>query len=371
MRALVFSALSIVLISGCTTVNKQALAPTSTALLKDQTVTHTVRKKPDFAASTPAKATFAVIGALAAISEGNDLVAANRIDDPADAIAAGLSQALAANHGTRVVSPPIAVNGDDVNQIAATAKGKARFVVDVQTFNWGLIYFPTDWTHYRIMYAAKARLIDVESNMVISEGLCKQMAETNANAPTYNQLTGNGAALLKKELGRYAGACVKSLKKEMFALDSEPAAVDSSPLASDASGSPTAPSAKPGDSVTALADAEEWGAIMSCGARQDAGQHSPPYQASFAAEVKGNAVSVHRKTANVVETLSGTIERGSLQLHGIGYRLDDPGKQWKLVIDGELPAGGATYSGTGKTLANGRTLRMCELKMTRKARRAL
>jgi hypothetical protein len=364
MRALVLSALSIVLVSGCTTINKQALAPTSSTLLQNQTVTQTVRKKPDFSSFTVGNATFGLVGALAAISEGNSLIAAKRVDDPADAIAAGISQALAANHGARVVSPRIAVDGDDPKQIATAAKGKARFVVDVQTYNWSLIYFPTDWTHYRVIYNAKARLIDVETSAVVAEGGCKNMAETNANAPTYIELTGDDAALLKKQLGQYAGACIRSLTKEMFALDSGPATPDAAPPASLASGSPAPQS-------TGLADVEKWGGVMSCGARQDGGQNSQPYQVPFVMEVRGIKVTVHRQTANVLETLTGTSEHDSLQLRGGGYRLEEPSRKWQLAIDGDFPAGATTYSGTGSMIANGRALRACELKMTRNARQAL
>jgi hypothetical protein len=371
MRALVVSALSIVLVSGCTTINKQALAPNSTAVLQNQTVTQTVRKKPDFAAFTVANATFGLVGALAAISTGNDIIALNRVDDPADAIAAGLSQALSAKHGTRVAAPPIAIDGDDAKQVAAAAKGKARFVVDVQTINWGFNYFPTDWTHYRVHYAGKARLIDVETNAVIAEGGCRQMPETNANAPTYDELMANSAARLRKELGRSVALCIRSLNKEMFALDLDPAMPDAASLASNAAVSPAPSSVKAVESVTGLADAEKWGGVMSCGARHDGGQNAQPYQVAFVMEVRGNKVTVYRKTAKVLETLAGTSEHNSLQLRGGGYRLEEPTRKWELAIDGEFPAGATTYSGSGSMFANGKALRACELKMARNARQAL
>jgi hypothetical protein len=371
MRALVVPALSVLLVSGCVTVNKQALAPTSTASLQNQTVTQTVRKKPDFAATTAGTATFGLIGALAAVSEGNKLIASAKIDDPADAISAGLSQALAAHHGTRVVSPSIAADGDDPKEIAAPARGKARFVVDVKTFNWGFVYFPTDWTHYRLMYAAKARLIDTETNNVIAEGLCKQMAETNANAPTYDQMMAGGAAWLKQELSRYAGACTRSLAKDMFALDSGPAAPDATPLAAIPPGQPATPLAANGGPVAASPDAEQWAGVMSCGELQTRGEHTDAYKAAIAMEVRGNDVTVHRKTATLLETMSGTFDRNSLQLHGGGHRLDDPSKQWQLAFDGEFPVGATTYTGKGKMFIKGRTLRDCELKLTRKAPRAI
>jgi hypothetical protein len=58
-------------------------------------------------------------------------------------------------------------------------------------------------------------------------------------------------------------------------------------------------------------------------------------------------------------------------LHGGGHRLDDPSKQWQLAFDGEFPAGATTYTGKGKMFFKGRTLRDCELKLSRKAPRAI
>jgi hypothetical protein len=88
-------------------------------------------------------------------------------------------------------------------------------------------------------------------------------------------------------------------------------------------------------------------------------------------EVRGNKVTVHRETAQVLETLAGNSGNGSLQLRGGGYRLEEPSRKWQLAIDGDFPAGATTYTGTGSMFANGRALRACELKMTRNARQAL
>jgi hypothetical protein len=218
MKKVILAAVCVAAATGCTTVRKQPMDAKAATSLKAQTVAYTVRKKPDFAAMTAGKAAFAMIGALAMISEGNGIVATHNIDDPAASISTGLAKALEERHASRLVTPPISVSADDAEQVAASAKGGAKFVLDVQTINWSFGYFPTDWTHYRVLYVAKARLIDADTRNVVAEGACRRIPETNAGAPTYDELLADGAARLKKELAISAASCVQTLKTEMLSL---------------------------------------------------------------------------------------------------------------------------------------------------------
>lgn len=206
------------LATGCTTVTKLPMAPASGNALKEQTLTQTVRKMPDFAAITAGKAAFAMIGAIAMISEGNRIIAANHVADPADQIARGLADVLKTSRGARIVAGSTSVAAEEPAVISAAVGPAAKYVLDVQTMGWSFGYFPTDWTHYRVTYAARARLIDTTSKSVIAEGMCRHMPETNAGAPTHEQLLANDAALLKHELSLAATACVATLKTEMLAL---------------------------------------------------------------------------------------------------------------------------------------------------------
>ena len=170
---------------GCTTTNNKPINEKSLADLKNQSIVQTARKVPDFAAMTAGKAAFGLLGALAMISEGNSIVADNKVADPADSIATELSAALSNAYSVRVVTPPVTVSSNEVRDISQASVGAARFVIDVQTINWSFGYFATDWTHYRVIYTAKARLIDAQSKSVIAEGFCKRIPESNSNAPTY------------------------------------------------------------------------------------------------------------------------------------------------------------------------------------------
>lgn len=206
------------LMTGCANIQKIPLNADASAALNNQAIVSVTRAKPDFAAITPGKAAFAMLGAVAMISAGNDLVKLNDVDDPANAISLGLLQELQSARAARPIAPAVLVDGDEPEKLIAASKGSAKYVLDVQTINWSLAYFPTDWTHYRVMYVARARLIDAESRKVVAEGKCARVPDSNENAPSYDELVADKAQRLKKELQIAADGCVKSLKTEMLAL---------------------------------------------------------------------------------------------------------------------------------------------------------
>jgi hypothetical protein len=186
--------------------------------VRNQNVVHTARDMPDFGEMTPAKATLGLIGAAMMVSEGNKTVATNKIADPAIAIADALSGAMRTAHGVQVVAPPVRIDSEDPARIAELAKGKARYVLDVRTLMWQMGYFPTDWTHYRVIYTAKARLIDVDTKSVVAEGFCKQIPDSNTNAPSFDDMLALGAARLKAINAANVQACAESLGRDMLAL---------------------------------------------------------------------------------------------------------------------------------------------------------
>ena len=91
-------------------------------------------------------------------------------------------------------------------------------MLDVRTLVWQMMDFPTDWTHYQVLYTAKARLIDVETRNVVAEAFCKRLPESNAGAPTFDQMLALNAARLKAENAANAKACAELFGREMLAL---------------------------------------------------------------------------------------------------------------------------------------------------------
>lgn len=218
MRKTILALIAATAMSGCASFKQQAIEKKSVAGLKGQTVTYTTREKPDFAAMTAGKAAFALVGAIAMITEGNNIISANNIPDPADAIATGLAKELEIAYGAQLITPPTKVSTDDSAKIASNMEGAARYVIDVQTINWSFGYFPTDWTHYRVLYTAKARLIDIQTKDTIAEGFCKHIPESNVNAPTYEELVAKQAVGLKNNLNLITQECINSMKTQMLIL---------------------------------------------------------------------------------------------------------------------------------------------------------
>lgn len=217
MRKLVVFAISVVTISGCASYRSQVLDSKTEDSFRNQSVAVTARMKPAFAAFTAGSAVWGVFGSAAMIIAGNALVEENGISDPAEAIAKGLAKALETTHGARLIDTPVPVSSDEPAHIVDAVRGAASFVVDVQTTDWGFIYFPTDWTHYRIIYTAKARLIDVAGKSVVAEGYCMQDPKYSKDAPTYDELLANKASLLKGKLALVADECVSRIREQMLA----------------------------------------------------------------------------------------------------------------------------------------------------------
>jgi hypothetical protein len=218
MNKLLLLAAAGLTLTGCATYEKRPVSQDAAKELRGQSVATTTRKLPDFTAMTPTKAAFGLLGAAAMVSDGNNIVNTNKVADPANAIASRLSSALSASYAASVAPTPVAVTSDDVAAIAAGTNGAARFVLDVQTINWSFVYFPTAWGSYRVIYTAKARLIDTTAKTVVAEGFCKRIPEDSTNAPSYDDLVANEATRLKSELALATEECVKTLKAEMLAV---------------------------------------------------------------------------------------------------------------------------------------------------------
>lgn len=205
-------------IAGCASINKQPIAVSTVADLKAKTIAHTKREAPAFASMTPGKMLFAIVGGALAISEGKSIVDANNLKDPSEAIASELMDAISTAHGAKSSSQPVVVSDDSATKISAAGKGTTPYIIDVETIHWGIMYFPKEKSRYRVMYTAKARLINTVTESIVAEGFCASIPEDPANAPTYDELLDHEAIRLKQELSSATSKCVNSFKREMLLL---------------------------------------------------------------------------------------------------------------------------------------------------------
>jgi hypothetical protein len=232
MRGLCILAVSLAALAGCVSTKTIPLKRDMLAERQGGTATTSVRDKPAFSAMTAGKAMFGVMGAAAMISAGNELIRSNSVNDPAVYIGDKLLADLANANALSVVDKNGAIA--DTNEPAKLSKlyPHADVLLDVQTVNWSLAYFPTDWNSYRVIYSVKVRLIDTKKSKVMAEGFCARVPDKADNAPSYDQLVADSAAGLKRELAIAADYCVNELRAKVLALS--PVSASSAATAMDA-----------------------------------------------------------------------------------------------------------------------------------------
>ena len=200
MRMMMIMVAGLVTLTGCVSTKMVPLPQARMANLQGKTLTILKREKPSFTAGTAGKATFGAIGAIAMTVKGNSIVRENDIEDPAYYIAEQLAGDLVNAHSMTV----------------GAAGESADVLLDVQTVNWGFVYFPTDWNSYRVIYGAKLRLMDNRSRKVLAEGFCGRNPEKSDSAPGYEELTVNRAARLKQELMAGADHCIAEFRSKVL-----------------------------------------------------------------------------------------------------------------------------------------------------------
>lgn len=151
------------------------------------------------------------------IAEGNSIIKANEIADPAIEISQALSKKIASTHGMKAVESSLVAASDDTKALAATYTG-ADYVLDVKTSNWAFIYYPTDWSHYKVTYRARLRLIDAARQTVVAESSCLSEQGDEAKRPSKEQLLEGRARLLKSYLAKAASSCVDVFARDVFQL---------------------------------------------------------------------------------------------------------------------------------------------------------
>ena len=183
------------------------------------TVTVSARKKPDFVAMTAGTAAVGgLLGALAMIEAGNDIVEENGVQDPASYIGAELAKSMTQSLGVQLVE-----NGGKLAESGkpgdlAKVYDNAHLLLDVQTINWSFTYFPTDWNNYRVVYSAKLRLVDTRTGKLRAEGFCARVPEKSDGAPSRDQLLADSAALLKNELKVAADYCIGQFRANVLGV---------------------------------------------------------------------------------------------------------------------------------------------------------
>lgn len=217
MNKIIIITLLAILVSSCASVTNKPINSVELSALTGRTITLTQRNKADFTAGTAGKGAFGALGGLAMISAGNRIVTDNDIADPSLKIGENLVKRFQEKHAVKLLESTIVVTDDNVDQIIQK-NNDADYVIDIQTTWWGFGYQPTDWSHYRVAYWAKARLINLHTKKVIAEGGCKSNPTPQDGLPTYEEMLVNEAALLKSMINNAVSMCQKEIESEIFKL---------------------------------------------------------------------------------------------------------------------------------------------------------
>ncbi|HEY1181930.1 MAG TPA: hypothetical protein VGE56_06485 [Rhodocyclaceae bacterium] len=218
MKIKLIGAIAIALLtSACATVEHKPMTKEASEALRERSLIQSQYEKADFVAFTAGKAAFAMLGAVAAISEGNEIVTENDIADPAIAISKGLADKLTSTRSVKTVSSQIVAKSDSLDDLVKTYIG-ADYILDIKTFGWMFLYYPTDWSHYKVQYSARLRLIDTSTKQVIAETMCQTVQGDDKNPPTKDQLLENKASLLKSYLSKATDGCIEVLSKDVLML---------------------------------------------------------------------------------------------------------------------------------------------------------
>lgn len=215
LSGLIFSCYAL---SGCVSVNHVPLTASQSEELRGKTVATSNYETADFTAFTAGKAAFGAIGAATMVSAGNKIIEENNIPDPAIAIKSGLVENMQKARAIKVIDSSGTVSSDDAVNNLIAEYGSVDYILDIKTLNWMFNYYPTDWSHYRVTYQARLRLIDTASKDVIAETMCSSVQGDDENPPTKDDLLENEAALLKDYLEKASQACVDVLSSQILML---------------------------------------------------------------------------------------------------------------------------------------------------------
>lgn len=207
--------LSAAVLAGCASTATVKLSHEQYRAMQSKTLVVTTSERPDFAAMTAGKAMFGLVGAVAMVSEGNEIIRTHDVQDPAQRIAAKLADELGAARAMNVANPIEASKAHSIEALAAI-RPEGDYVLDVRTINWGFGYYPTDWDNYRVVYSVKTRLIDTQQQKVVAEAFCSRVPDQAPDSPSYEELLNSNAARLKRELHLAADHCSAELLQKLM-----------------------------------------------------------------------------------------------------------------------------------------------------------
>lgn len=153
----------------------------------------------------------------AADSEG-DRARETGVYDPAVAINVELTKALAKRFSLQITDPSPKKIGRTIRPVEdlSDRNQDVDLLLEVRTNAWG--FKPVRIGAYGVTYEGTLRLIDTRSKALIAEGQCTSLPVDSSEAPSYEQMQAQEAALLKEMLRGLEQYCTDDYRKRILGL---------------------------------------------------------------------------------------------------------------------------------------------------------
>ncbi|HVG23583.1 MAG TPA: hypothetical protein VND45_05470 [Thermoanaerobaculia bacterium] len=157
---------------------------------------------------------FGMIGGAVAASSmqraGEELIATYDVPDPAVTVRERLAAALTQQFGPGATADT-APTGDSLAELRGKF-GREAAVLDTNTANWQLLYYPSDWSHHYLYYAARARLVRLSDGKVLWQNYCvRQLRDPKESRRQVDDYRADNGALLKQKAQEAADGCAEEL----------------------------------------------------------------------------------------------------------------------------------------------------------------
>jgi hypothetical protein len=219
MRGGVVLGVIVSIFAGCASTNTAPFDAKARRQLSEGPVHAVSYPSPTLYVFTPGRAVMAgvlgPIGGLVVASqsreEGKTLRDRPGTIDPASLALDALAARLVAHSIVRGVQrASVTPDGDDVADLRQA--GLRSVVLDVKTSKWWLTYYPTNWNRFRVVYAARARFVDVDADRILWEAGCEGKApDEPAASPTLQEFRQPDGRVLREKLGEAITACVEQM----------------------------------------------------------------------------------------------------------------------------------------------------------------
>ena len=166
-----------------------------------------------------------IAGAATSGTHGkSEVISKTRFADPAVGIANAMTAAIKSHMDVQLVPAAAKPGEDGIDAVLAAAPG-ADWTLEVKTLSWSLVYFPTDWSHYRISYRSNLRVLDIATKRVLAESVC-QVTQGEKRRPSLDQLVAKDAVLLHYYYQQAQFDCSDQFATKVFGLAALPHPAD-------------------------------------------------------------------------------------------------------------------------------------------------